>query len=73
MASGDLRVWASAENGHLAFVTGDLCDAETCPGPSDVVIERKTLQLYPDDDRPRARKTVADRLATPGIFLSPVP
>jgi len=57
-------------NGHLEFVVGDLCDAGCCPGPYDLVIERKTLQLYPDADLPIAMKVVSNRLASPGIFFS---
>ena len=57
-------------NGHLEFVVGDLCDASCCPGPYDVVIDRRTLQLYPEADRPAAMRAVANRLASPGIFFS---
>jgi hypothetical protein len=54
----------------VRFVTGDLLDAGLCPGPFDVVLERRTLQLYPDEDRPAAMRALAARLATPGIFFS---
>ena len=57
-------------NGNLKFVSGNLCDAECCPGPYDVVIERLTLQLYSDEYKPRALQAVADRVASPGIFFS---
>jgi methyltransferase family protein len=57
-------------NGNLKFVVGNLCDAECCPGPYDVVIERLTLQLYSDEYKPRALQAVANRLASPGIFFS---
>jgi len=57
-------------NGNLNFVVGNLCDAECCPGPYDVVIERLTLQLYSDEYKPRALQAVANRLASPGIFFS---
>jgi SAM-dependent methyltransferase len=57
-------------NGHVEFVVGDLCDLTCCPGPYDVVIDRKTLQLYSDEERPTAMKAVANRLASPGIFFS---
>jgi hypothetical protein len=56
--------------GRLEFVVGDICDAACCPGPYDVVIERKTLQLFPDADRAPAMQAVANRLASPGIFFS---
>ncbi len=57
-------------NGRLDFVTGDLIDGGVCPGPFDVVIERRTLQLYPQQDRPAALQAVAKRLAPRGIFFS---
>jgi hypothetical protein len=57
-------------NGRAEFVVGDLCDAACCPGPYDVVIDRKTLQLFPEADRPGAMRTVASRLASTGIFFS---
>jgi len=57
-------------NGSVQFVAGDLCDPASCKGPYDVVIDRKTLQLYPDDRRPAAMKAVANRLAPRGIFFS---
>ncbi len=56
--------------GHVDFVVGDLRDPAICPGPYDVVIDRKTLQLWPDAERPAAMKAVADRLASRGIFFS---
>lgn len=57
-------------NGHLEFVVGDLCDPTCCPGPYDVVIDRSTLQLWPEADRPMAMRAVANRLASRGIFFS---
>ena len=57
-------------NGNLKFVVGNLCDAECCPGPYDVIIERLTLQLYSPEYQPRALQAVANRLASPGIFFS---
>jgi len=57
-------------NGRLEFKVGDLRDARFCPGPFDVVIERRTLQLYPQQDRPQALQAVANRLAPRGIFVS---
>ena len=56
--------------GQLRFVTGDLRDTSICPGPYDVVIERKTLQLFPDTARADAIRAVAERVASPGIFFS---
>ena len=57
-------------NGRLDFVVGNLADPACCPGPYDVVIDRKTLQLWPDADRPMAIQAVANRLASRGIFFS---
>jgi hypothetical protein len=57
-------------SGQLQFVIGDLCDVSVCPGPFDVVIERRTLQLYPEHERPHALQAVAGRLALRGIFFS---
>jgi len=61
---------AAQAGGSVAFVTGDLCDPTCCPGPYDVVIERKTLQLFPDAERHAAMNAVASRLASRGIFFS---
>ena len=61
---------SSGLNGNLKFVVGSLCDAECCPGPYDVVLERLTIQLYSDEYKPRALQAMANRLASPGIFFS---
>ena len=61
---------AGALNGNLKFVAGNLCDVDCCPGPYDIVIERRTLQLYSDEYKPRALQAVANRVASPGIFFS---
>jgi hypothetical protein len=61
---------SGGRNGNLKFVAGNLCDAECCPGPYDVIIERLTLQLYSLEYQARALQTVANRLASPGIFFS---
>jgi 2-polyprenyl-3-methyl-5-hydroxy-6-metoxy-1,4-benzoquinol methylase len=58
------------EHGTLQFVVGDLRDSRCCPGPYDVIVERKTLQLYPEAERPMAMRSVADRLGSPGILFS---
>jgi len=58
-----------ASGGQLEFVTGDLMDPGICPGPFDVIIERRTLQLFGDEKEP-ALEALAARLATPGILLS---
>jgi SAM-dependent methyltransferase len=60
---------SSGPDGNVKFVVGNLCDAECCPGPYDVIIERLTLQLFSDEYKPRALQAVANRLASPGIFF----
>lgn len=54
----------------VRFVAGDLLDRSVCPGPFDVVLERRTLQLFPDEERAAAMRALAARVATPGIFFS---
>ena len=56
--------------GSVEFVVGDLMNADTCPGPFDVVIERRTIQLFPDRERPAALAALASRLAPTGIIVS---
>lgn len=56
--------------GSVNFVVGDLRDPSVCPGPFHVVIERRTLQLFSENERSVALETLAARLAPNGIFLS---
>lgn len=56
--------------GSLLFVTGDLMDPSVCPGPFDAIIERRTLQLFPEADLPEALERVTARLAVAGTFVS---
>ena len=66
-----LREYPIADvRGKLEYVQGDLHDSSLCRGPYDMIVERRTLQLFPDDRRPRAIAAVADRLAMRGIFFS---
>ena len=58
------------KGGNVRFVCGDLLDPTVCPGPYDVVIERKTLQLYPAEQQTAAIRAVAGRLGNPGILFS---
>lgn len=51
-------------------VTGDLLGDSICSGPFDVVIERRTIQLFKGAERDRALAAVARRLAPRGIFVS---
>lgn len=41
--------------GSLSFITGDLIDPAISPGPFDVVIERRTVQLFPAAEMTRCR------------------
>jgi hypothetical protein len=56
--------------GALSFVTGDLTDPEVCPGPFDVVLERRTLQLFQGHAQEDALERLIARLGTPGVFVS---
>jgi thiopurine S-methyltransferase len=56
--------------GHIECVAGDLIDPAVCPGPYDVVIERKTLQLFPEAEREAALAAVAARMDPNGILFS---
>lgn len=56
--------------GALSFITGDLMDPDVCGGPFDVVIERRTLQLFPRDEQISACGRLVGRLAERGLFVS---
>ena len=56
--------------GRVDFIVGDLRDTKICPGPFDVIIERRTLQLFPEGERNVALAALTDRLTSEGIFLS---
>jgi hypothetical protein len=56
--------------GSLECVAGDLTDPAVCPGPYDVVIERKTLQLFPEAERGAALAAVAARMNANGILFT---
>lgn len=58
-----------ADGGRVEYCTGDLIDAGVCPGPFDVIIERRTVQLFGAAKGP-ALEALAARLRTPGILLS---
>lgn len=66
----------SLPGGSLDCVHGDLFDRRACPGPYDVVIERRTLQLWCGDgvveggDCARGLDAVTARLAEHGLFVS---
>jgi hypothetical protein len=54
---------------RVDFVVGDLYDGTVCPGPYDVVIECRTLQLFVRDGG-QALQVVANRLSARAIFFS---
>jgi len=56
--------------GHVEFVTGDILDPAVCPGPFDVIIERRTAQLYFTRDMGAVLSELEKRLGQEGIFLS---
>jgi hypothetical protein len=56
--------------GRLTFVCGDLSDPAMCAGPFDVVIERRTVQLFPEEERETALDRLAARLSERGMFVS---
>jgi SAM-dependent methyltransferase len=56
--------------GSVSFIIGDLLNAETCPGPFDVVIERRTVQVFAEHERDAALSALSRRLSDVGVFLS---
>jgi len=59
-----------APGGSAKFVIGDILDRSVCPGPCDAIIERRTLQLFPEQERGAALDVLASRLQPQGLFLS---
>ena len=57
-------------DGSVVYHVGDLFDPCAAPGPFDVVIERRTLQLFNEAEFQRAIEAVTARLAPRGIFVS---
>lgn len=56
--------------GSLSYATGDLVDPQVCPGVFDVVIERRTVQLFPRAEQYAALDSLAARVASRGLLLS---
>lgn len=56
--------------GSVEYVVGSMLDASLCPGPFDLVIERRTLQIFAPEERGRALEALAARLTERGVFLS---
>ena len=60
-----------AHNLTVECVAGDLTNPSVCPGPFDVVVERRTIQLFDDVARDDALVAVTARLAPRGLFVTP--
>ena len=56
--------------GTFTCITGDLMDPSVCPGPFDVVIERRTVQLMPEHEQRGAFDRLVSRLVPNGVFVS---
>jgi hypothetical protein len=56
--------------GRVKLVVGDLLDVTVCPGPFDVVIERRTVQWFAEQERAAALSALAGRLNQVGIFMT---
>jgi hypothetical protein len=57
--------------GTVEFVVGNALDPAICPGPYDVIIERRTAQNYvATNSMPQFLAAVAGRLAARGLFVS---
>jgi hypothetical protein len=56
--------------GALRHVTADLMDESSCSGPYDCVIERRTVQLFAEAERPTVLDRLTARLQTPGLLVS---
>lgn len=56
--------------GSARFVRGDALDPSICPGPYDMIIERRLLQLVPESDQARALDAIARRLSPTGFLFS---
>lgn len=64
---------SDSPGGSLDVVHGDLFDPAASPGPYDVVIERRTLQLwYAKEEFERGLEAVTGRLAPDGLFVTHV-
>lgn len=58
------------EGGSVEFVVGDLLDPAVCPGPYDVILERRTAQIYHGDGMDEFMNALISRLDENGIFFS---
>jgi SAM-dependent methyltransferase len=58
-----------APGGHVEYVVGDLTNPSVCGGPFDLIIERRTGQLF-GEARDQALEALGARLAPRGVLLS---
>lgn len=56
--------------GHVDYVLGDILDTSLFPGPFDVVIERRTAQIFFDQNMVGVLDALARRLSQNGVLLS---
>jgi len=56
--------------GKVEFVVGDILNPSVCPGPFDVIIERRTAQIFRPHERDLILGALAERLGKRGIFFS---
>ena len=56
--------------GNVEFVVGDILDPSVCPGPFDVIIERRTAQIFFERNLDGVLTALGDRLSQRGILLS---
>jgi len=66
------RILKEPCDGELArptIYTGDILNAEDCPGPYDTVIIRRTVQHFPDEAIPRVMELICNRLTDTGLLV----
>ena len=56
--------------GSVTYEVGDIMDPTVCPGPYDVIIERRTAQLFHGEKMDAALAALADRLVEHGMFFT---
>jgi 2-polyprenyl-3-methyl-5-hydroxy-6-metoxy-1,4-benzoquinol methylase len=61
---------AARSGGSAEFVVGDVFDSAVCPGPYDVIIERRTAQGYVEGDLDGFMSALVARLSPNGLFVS---
>ncbi len=56
--------------GRVEYVVGNILDPVVCPGPFDVIIERRTAQNYPVPELARVMAALAARLSPHSILFT---